>query len=128
VLEGVEFPTEGLVFRSWLYHVEPLPPDRRVLLWGEAIDSERPDAPERQPVPWVRERPRAEGLPTQRIAFTTLGHSQDFTNAALRVIAVQMIAWALGDEARMDDSVRVTIRQADLELPSMRSPDARSQD
>ena len=57
VLAGVEIPAEGIVVPSWLYHVEPLPADCRVLLWGEAVESERRDAPQRQPLVWVRERP-----------------------------------------------------------------------
>jgi hypothetical protein len=80
VLAGVTIPKEGIVVRSWLYHVEPLPADCRVLLWGEAVDSERPDAPQKQPILWVREKPRKAELPLQRIAFTTLGHPADFTN------------------------------------------------
>ena len=57
ILAGVAIPAEGIVVPSWLYHVEPLPADCTVLLWGEAVDSERKDAPQRQPVLWVRERP-----------------------------------------------------------------------
>jgi hypothetical protein len=46
----------GQIVPSWLYHVEPLPADATVLLWGEAIASELPDAvPRRQPILWVRE-------------------------------------------------------------------------
>lgn len=119
VLAGVRIPDEGLILRSWLYHVEPLPADCRVLLWGDAIESERPDAPQRQPVLWVRELARAEGLPRQRIAFTTLGHPDDFADPEMRVIAVQMIAWALGEEARIDDADRARIRSAVLEVPPL---------
>ncbi len=46
----------GQIVPSWLYHVEPLPTDATVLLWGEAIGSEQPEgAPRRQPILWVRE-------------------------------------------------------------------------
>ena len=54
-------PPEGIVVPSWLYHVEPLPADCTVLLWGEAVDSERTDAPQKQPILWVRERPTERG-------------------------------------------------------------------
>ena len=110
VLAGLHIPPEGLVVPSWLYSVEPLGADCRVLLFGEAIGSERKDAPQRQPILWVRETPRTDGLPPRRIAFTTLGHPGDFANPEVRVMAVQMISWALGEEARMDDATRATIR------------------
>jgi hypothetical protein len=112
VLAGVTIPADGLIVPSWLYHVEPLPDDCRVLLWGESIDSERPDAPKRQPILWVREKPRKQGLPSQRIAFTTLGHPADFLEPEVRLLSVQMIAWAVGEEARMDDAARLKIRTA----------------
>src|SRR5690606_13290876 len=47
VLAGVTIPSDGVVVPSWLYHVEPLPAGCRVLLWGEAVNSESPDAPQR---------------------------------------------------------------------------------
>jgi len=120
VLAGVAIPAEGIVVPSWLYHVEPLPDDCRVLLWGEAVGSERADAPQKQPILWVRERPRKAGLPMQRIAFTTLGHPGDFANAEVRVIAVQMTAWALDDMKAIDDADRATIRAAAFEAPPTR--------
>ncbi len=53
ILRGVK---GGQVVPSWLYHVEPLPADATVLLWGEAIGSEQAEsAPRRQPILWVRE-------------------------------------------------------------------------
>lgn len=122
VLAGVTIPSEGLVVPSWLYDVEPLPPDCRVLLWGEAVESESPDAPQRQPLLWVRELPREDGLPPQRIAFTTLGHPGDFAEPLVRVLAVQMIAWAMGEEARMDDAARVTMRDAEFDPPPTNQP------
>jgi hypothetical protein len=39
-------------------------------------------------------------LPPRRIAFTTLGDQGDFANPEFRVISVQMIAWAIGEEAQ----------------------------
>lgn len=117
ILAGVAIPPEGIVVPSWLYHVEPLPADCRVLLWGEAVNSENPNAPQRQPLLWVRELPREQRLPAQRIAFTTLGHPGDFANPQVRVLAVQMIAWALGEEARMDHAAREVIREAHFDAP-----------
>ena len=120
VLAGVTIPKEGIVVRSWLYHVEPLADDCRVLLWGEAVDSERPDAPQRQPILWVREKPRKAEFPMQRIAFTTLGHPADFANPEARLIAVQMVAWALDEMKAIDDSDRAAIRAAAFEAPPTR--------
>jgi len=120
VLAGVTIPKEGIVVRSWLYHVDPLPADCRVLLWGEAVDSERPDAPQKQPILWVREKPREAELSLQRIAFTTLGHPADFTNPEVRVIAVQMVAWALDEMKSIDDADRATIRAAAFDAPPTR--------
>jgi hypothetical protein len=36
----------------------------------------------------------------RRIVFTTLGDQGDFANPEFRVISVQMIAWAIGEEAQ----------------------------
>ena len=41
ILAGVVIPTEGLVLPSSLIEIEPLTPDCRMLLWGEAMDGER---------------------------------------------------------------------------------------
>lgn len=119
VLAGVSIPAGGITVPSWLYEVDPLPSDCRVLLWGEAIDGERPDSPNRQPILWVREKPRKQGLPPQRIAFTTLGHPSDFVQPEVRLLAVQMIAWAVGEEARMDDAARRKIRDAEYLPPEV---------
>jgi hypothetical protein len=126
VLAGVQIPAEGLVVPSWLYQVEPLPADCRVLLWGEAVDSERKDAPQRQPVVWVRERPpqvfeRSSAVPRlQRIAAMTLGHPGDFANAEVRLIAVQMVAWANERSHALDDADRAAIRAAGFDPPPTR--------
>jgi hypothetical protein len=91
-----------------------------VLLWGEAVDSERPDAPQKQPILWVREKPRKAELPLQRIAFTTLGHPADFESPEVRLIAVQMVAWALDEMKSIDDADRATIRAAAFDAPPTR--------
>ena len=126
ILAGVAIPAEGIVVPSWLYHVEPLPADCTVLLWGEAIDSERKDAPQRQPILWVRERPPVEGPNAskaprlQRIAYTSLGHPGDFANAEVRLLAAQMVAWAAERSDLVDDADRATIRTTAFSPPSTR--------
>ena len=100
ILAGVVIPTEGLVLPSSLIEIEPLTPDCRVLLWGEAMDSERKEATQKQPILWTRELKRENDLPPRRIVFTTLGDQGDFANPEFRVISVQMIAWAIGEEAQ----------------------------
>ncbi|MCE2884887.1 MAG: hypothetical protein LW806_08320 [Planctomycetaceae bacterium] len=126
VLAGVAIPADGIVVPSWLYHVEPLPSDCRVLLWGEAIDSERKDAPIKQPLLWVRERAPIKFYPSsalprlQRIAVTTLGHPGDFANAEVRLIAVQMVAWANERMQAIDDADRAAIRAAAFDAPPTR--------
>ncbi|MFZ9880451.1 MAG: hypothetical protein ACO3QC_03510 [Phycisphaerales bacterium] len=126
VLAGVTIPPEGIVVPSWLYHVEPLPADCRVLLWGEAVDSERKDAPQKQPIVWVRERPpqvfeRSSVVPRpQRIAATTLGHPGDFANPEVRLLAVQLVAWANERSHALDDADRAAIREATFDAPPTR--------
>jgi hypothetical protein len=132
ILAGVTIPPEGIVVPSWLYHVEPLPADCTVLLWGEAIDSERKDAPQRQPILWVRERPvnpRGSRDPKeppppaprpQRIAYTSLGHPGDFAHPEVRLIAAQMVAWGASREGELDDAERTAIRGAAFAPPQTR--------
>ena len=132
ILAGVTIPPEGIVVPSWLYHVEPLPADCTVLLWGEAIDSERKDAPQRQPILWVRERPvnpRGSRDPKeppppaprpQRIAYTSLGHPGDFAHAEVRLIAAQMVAWGASREGELDDAERTAIRGSAFAPPQTR--------
>jgi hypothetical protein len=126
ILASVRIPAEGIVVPSWLYHVEPLPADCRVLLWGEAIDSERKDAPQKQPILWVREQPpqelRSGSSPPrlQRIAVTTLGHPGDFENPEVRLVAAQMIAWANERMHVLDDAKRQAIRDAAFTAPPTR--------
>ncbi len=138
VLAGVIVPAQGVIVPSWLYNVEPLAPDCHVLLWGESVDSERPDAPQRQPILWVREAPRRatpqgsreasaapaapadRTLPPQRIAFSTLGHPGDFAFAEVRLIAVQMCAWAMREDAAMTEAARAAVRAAEFKVPETR--------
>lgn len=133
ILKGVAIPAEGLVAPSWLYQVEPLPTDCKVLLWGEAIDSESPGAVKRQPIVWVRELAREttdhdwkaktatkRALPAQRIAVTTLGHPGDFALPAVRLLTAQMVAWSMGREDSIDDAKRAAIRAATFDAPKTR--------
>jgi len=122
ILRGVSIPADGLIVPSWLYQVEPLPADCRVLLWGEAIDSESPGATQRQPIVWVREiaRDAKPALPQQRIAVTTLGHPGDFSLAEVRVITAQMIAWSIGREDSIGDAQRAVLRNTAFDAPSTR--------
>ena len=83
------------------------------------IDGEWTDAPKKQPILWVREKPRKQGLPSQRIAFTTLGHPADFLDTEVQLLSVQMIARALGEDARMDDAARVKLRDAQYWPPEI---------
>jgi len=97
-----------------------------VLLWGEAVDSERKDAPQRQPILWVRERPpevfpMSSVIPRlQRMAYTSLGHPGDFANAEVRLIAAQMVAWAANRSDLLDDDERAVIRAAAFSAPETR--------
>lgn len=119
ILRGVSIPADGLIVPSWLYQVEPLPADCRVLLWGESIDSESPNAAQRQPIVWVREivRDARPALPQQRIAVTTLGHPGDFSLAEVRVITAQMIAWSIGREDAVGDTQRAVLRNMAFDAP-----------
>jgi hypothetical protein len=70
ILRGVR---GGQIVPSWLYHVEPLPADATVLLWGEAIASEQPDAaPRRQPILWVREHKGPDTPEARRARYAEL--------------------------------------------------------
>jgi hypothetical protein len=126
ILAGVAIPAEGFIVPSWLYHAEPLPADCTVLLWGEAVDSERKDAPQRQPILWVRERPpvafpnSSKNPRLQRIAYTSLGHPRDFANAEVRLIAAQMVAWAANRSDLLDDAKRAVIRATTFSAPETR--------
>ena len=115
ILRGV---TGDFEVPSWLYTVEPLPSDAKVLLWGESIKSEQgADISRRQPILWVRERSVTKeqrnewwkerravsfdvhpsvphSLVPRRMAYCTLGHPGDFENVQVRRIVEQMILWA----------------------------------
>jgi hypothetical protein len=106
ILRGVK---GGFTTRSWLYDVEPLPGDCTVLLWGEVVregfGAQAGAEARRQPIVWVREATKdtikpfgSRGTAPRRMAFTTLGHPEDFSHAEVRRLVEQMIVWASGDE------------------------------
>lgn len=103
ILRGVrEALAERPLVPSWLYVVEPLPEDCRVLLWGETAEpgaAEHPQA--RQPILWVRET-QGEGAP-RRMAYTSLGHPGDLELPAVRRLVLQMVLWAVGDEVNIPE-------------------------
>ncbi|MEY4167876.1 MAG: hypothetical protein RIR52_1700 [Acidobacteriota bacterium] len=89
ILYGVE---RSFAAASWLYHVRPdfPPPSARVLLMGQAVNSERPE-PVDNPVVWTWKN-RAGG----RVFMTTLGHPADFDIESFQRLVVNGIHWALG--------------------------------
>ncbi|MEO0652437.1 MAG: ThuA domain-containing protein, partial [Planctomycetota bacterium] len=105
VLRGVE-PFDAY---SWLYHVQgggdTLPEYSTELLFGEALRSNHVGNEERfppiQPVAWTRNLRTDGGL--SRVFFTTLGHPYDFRDANMRRLALQGIAWAMGNEAEIPE-------------------------
>lgn len=121
ILAGVTIPAEGLVVPSRALAVEGLAEDCRVLLWGEPVGPDGAAAGPRRPVLWWRERAReAErgsgaarvkvALPPQRVAVLTLGDEADFDEAAVGRIAVRMVAWAVGEDERMNDVVKKKVK------------------
>lgn len=89
LLRGV---VKNFAVPSWLYHVRPdfPPPTARVLLLGQAVNSERQTAVE-NPVAWTWSN-RAGG----RVFMTTLGHPADFDVEAFQRLVVNGVHWALG--------------------------------
>jgi hypothetical protein len=51
----------------------------------------------------------------------TLSRPEDFANAEVRLAAVQMIAWAMGEEYRLSGERRAVIRRAGI-APSPAGP------
>ncbi len=99
ILNGVQ-PFDAY---SWLYHVDGgewhLNPNARPLLQGTSLRSQHEEAgrldqfPLTNPVAWTNDYRGA------RVFFTTLGHPYDWKNEQLRRLALNGIAWALGQEA-----------------------------
>jgi hypothetical protein len=129
ILAGVVIPDQGCLKYTGpsdasdaLLSVE-LAPDCRVLLWGRPCKGDGIPMGEKQPILWVREIPRASNrgepkpvLPSQRIAVTTLGSDADFASTpVVRLLAVQMIAWAGDDATRtVDEAGRAKILRTRL--------------
>ena len=122
VLRGVAIPAAGIVASGPLEHVDGLASDCRVLLWCVPADVEpAASGSAREPLLWVRELPRENGFPARRITFMTLSRPEDFANTEVRLAAVQMIAWALGEESRLSGERRAVIRRAGI-APSPAGP------
>ncbi len=111
ILLGVTIQQPGICIPSPLGLVEPLTADCTVLLWGEAIESTRSDAAQKQPLLWVREVARDAKAAGQRIACTTLV-PDDLADPEVRVLVSQMIAWASSRAQNLADAERAAIRAA----------------
>jgi hypothetical protein len=81
---------------SWLYTVEPLPADCRILAYGEPVKGGSIVGP-RQPVAWTRD------VKGRRVFYTSLGHPADFDLASVRRLVVQGAIWCLGYEDEIPD-------------------------
>ncbi len=111
VLARVTIGANGLRVPGSLRSAGTLDPGCTVLLWGQPANGAKGDAT-RQPLLWVREVDVPKQPIRRRVAFTTLGEAGDFANPEVRVIAAQMIAWAMGEESRLSDERRAAIRRA----------------
>jgi hypothetical protein len=80
-----DWPAEPATFRSWLYKSNPLATDVVTVLNGTAGTN----PPE--PVAWVREKSTTRG----RVAYTCLGHTEDFRTPAFPRLLRRMIDWAV---------------------------------
>ncbi len=117
VLTGVTIGASGLMVPGSPRSVGTLEPGCTVLLWGRPAGVATGDG-ERRPVLWVREVDVPKHPIRRRVAFTTLGEAGDFANPEVRVIAAQMIAWAMGEESRLTDEWRTLIRRAEISRSS----------
>ncbi len=101
ILRGVE-PFQAY---SWLYHVDGgawnINPKTAHLLRGTSLRSQHEaegrleEFPLTNPVAWTNDYQGA------RVFFTTLGHPYDWREASMRRLALNGIAWALGQEERI---------------------------
>ena len=94
ILVGV---AEEFVAPSWLYHVLPNypPADARVLLYGDAIQPNKPAV--RNPVAWTwKNRFGARSF------YTSLGHPGDFAIESFQRLLVNAVFWELGRKAPKD--------------------------
>jgi type 1 glutamine amidotransferase len=76
---------------SWLYHIVPQYPVKGAtsLLMGKAVNPDKPATD--NPVAWTWQTP-AGG----RVFMTTLGHPQDFNEAAMQRLVINAVHWTLG--------------------------------
>jgi len=92
---------------SWLYHVEgngdQLSGGCRPLVSGRSLRSkyaESQEYPFNNPVAWHKTYTGTSGV-AARVFFTTLGHPYDFKEVAMRKLAINGMAWALGMEGQI---------------------------
>jgi hypothetical protein len=91
-----------------VYTVAHLPPDARVLVWGEVLSGMKPDDPPvtgpkntpLMPLVWVRDY-KGEGGKISKIVTTTAGAAVDFQNEGFRRLFVNACYWTLGLEDKM---------------------------
>ncbi|MDZ4819658.1 MAG: ThuA domain-containing protein [Planctomycetota bacterium] len=83
----------------------PLPGDSKPLVLGQVLQGMKPDDPPvagpknnpMMPIAWIKSYTGSAGKPT-RVFTTTLGASQDLSNAGTRRLLVNASYWALGLE------------------------------
>jgi hypothetical protein len=103
-----ELAPDNLVVRQLLAHgltAAELADQHTAGRGGAATGDGGGGAAHRQPILWIREATKdtikpfgVRGTAPRRMAFTTLGHPEDFSHAEVRRLVEQMIVWASGDE------------------------------
>lgn len=87
----------------------PIPRDGEILVQGQVLTGMKPTDPPsdkaQMPLAWTTSYSTAQG--TGRVFMTTLGASQDFTDAHLRRLFVNACYWAVGLEAKIPPAANV---------------------
>jgi hypothetical protein len=91
-----------------VYAVTHLPPDAKVLVWGEVLSGMKPTDPPVEgaknhpmmPLVWLRDYTGEQGK-TSRICTTTMGAAVDLENEGLRRLLVNACYWATGLEQQI---------------------------
>ena len=103
------------VYNVWgttdVYRVTKLPPDARILLYGQVLTGMNPDDPPNwqkaiMPMVWTRELKRDSGK-VRRVVMSTIGAAPDMESEDLRRLYVNAIYWALGLEAKIPQKADV---------------------
>jgi hypothetical protein len=94
-----------------VYRVTKLPPDARVLMYGQVLTGMKPDDPPNwhksiMPMFWTRELKRDNGQ-VSRVVMSTIGAAVDMESEDLRRLYVNAIYWALGLEASIPEKADV---------------------